>query len=1141
MLLSRSNRVALALLLALSPLAAAVGEIIVTARDRDLRSTTSSIDAIGAEDVAPLGQVSIADLLNNLPNSAQDQGTGVPGTANVDLRGLGADRTLVLLNGRRLVTGQFGGYGIEQSVDLNTIPTSAIERIEIVKDGAGAIYGARAMNGVINVITRENPQLTTTAQNYSPVEIINPVTPALSVYDTYVRGATGSVEYNQMCDYGNSTVTPGTFLAPWTYGYNYEQDGFNFMIPFAQVVPEIPSGDANTPDAPADNAAPENPPQANNNGNANASPPPPKTGLQRWDRGVPPWSLVLRSPEVAHLLEELKPYYDLRFDTHAEMSALGYWGLSDYELAENRPAYDIAREKWKGTRREILTLLGEFMDPAIAATATTGDPSWDDGPGAPLSATVFAGKEVVHPSQRAPATSAGTGAANTAPGDAPADAGAATADTPSLSVNIKGIHGSIGGTEYSLNGNPGRIVPELMFSMQRYKLDIHTFLAELQAAQDGSVESVPATGAGFKYNYPFERKVALPLEEIYKDPEFNSDLCADTAFGGADGSLQYGDLSTDIDGYLQGNGRSLDYDARWEARLELSRRYYDKDIGDWNYSLLQEELGYRQQATPQNWGYVPTDYRLGYNLETGRASVTVPVERYEGETFRVPRGTKLQFPRVDSGPGWSTYYAGEWDGGVVDYHNFLWPEGQRPAGDPSDFFSADVTRENDFCAAEAFPVNATISSVVNGRRIDDEWFMERIGVGDSKAEPGAPVVVAVIDTGLDYHHYDIDWSNIWRNPDEIPDNGIDDDNNGFVDDMIGWDFTAKTNTPWDHDGHGTFVTGLIAADGNNISGIAGVNPAAQIMVLKALNNFGHTRASWLAQAIIYAADNGARIINLSAAGPGLPMFVQDAIDYADSKGVLVFVAAGNSAENVDSIGPAGLDKVITVAATDLNDARAPFSNWGKRIDLAAPGMHIMSLRARQTDFRLTSIDTPYKRGTAILGADRRYYRADGTSFAAPLAAGAASLLWSQNPALTPAQVRRMLEQSARDIDTPGRDQYTGYGLLDAAAALTADPDYYTLAAIDNVAIAMVDGKQVARVTGTSMADRFAGAVLEVGAGEQPGEWKRIGKKISQPVENGVLGDISPAELQGSSVWTVRVVTEHKNKTRREARYRLNIG
>ena len=109
---------------------------------------------------------------------------------------------------------------------------------------------------------------------------------------------------------------------------------------------------------------------------------------------------------------------------------------------------------------------------------------------------------------------------------------------------------------------------------------------------------------------------------------------------------------------------------------------------------------------------------------------------------------------------------------------------------------------------------------------------------------GAPVV-AMIDTGLDWNHKDINWQNIWRNPGETSDNDIDDDNNGYVDDIIGWDFFGRHN-PFDHDGHGAFVSGVIAADKDNRAGIAGINPNAKIMVLKSLNSFGHTRASYLA-------------------------------------------------------------------------------------------------------------------------------------------------------------------------------------------------------------------------------------------------------------------------------------------------------
>jgi hypothetical protein len=152
-----------------------------------------------------------------------------------------------------------------------------------------------------------------------------------------------------------------------------------------------------------------------------------------------------------------------------------------------------------------------------------------------------------------------------------------------------------------------------------------------------------------------------------------------------------------------------------------------------------------------------------------------------------------------------------------------------------------------------------------GQKYDDQWAIKRVGftAGRDSAwhvEDGLknPVTVAVIDTGLDWNHKDIAWENIWHNPGEIPDNGKDDDRNGYVDDVIGWNFTAHNNKPWDQDGHGTFVAGIIAAAADNGVGIAGINRGARIMVLKALNDFGHTRAANLAEAIFYAADNGAR-------------------------------------------------------------------------------------------------------------------------------------------------------------------------------------------------------------------------------------------------------------------------------------------
>ncbi len=434
-----------------------------------------------------------------------------------------------------------------------------------------------------------------------------------------------------------------------------------------------------------------------------------------------------------------------------------------------------------------------------------------------------------------------------------------------------------------------------------------------------------------------------------------------------------------------------------------------------------------------------------------------------------------------------------------------------------------------------------------GQSHDDQWGLKRIGL---TADPQSawsllgpdprPVVVAVIDTGLDWNHLDFDWRNLWRNPKETPGNGADDDGNGYVDDVIGWDFLAGANTPWDHDGHGTLVAGIIAAAGNNGVGIAGVNPHARIMVLKALNAFGQTRASYIAKAIVYAADNGARIVNLSVGGESLTRIEQTAIAYARSKGVLIIVAAGNEGVEVGTFGPAGAEGVLTVAATNLDDSHPAFSNWGPEIDLAAPGVDILSLRARRTDTVLGIAGVAYEARSAYVGEDSRYYRVSGTSFAAPFVAGVASLVLSKQPELTLEQLETVLTQSAEDIQTPGVDQFSGAGLIDARRALSLDPSFSIEAAITGVeVVALADGPAVS-VRGTAGADAFKSAKLEIGKGEAPAEFTPTGVTVT-PVAGGPLGAIPAGQFRGAAVWTIRLIVTHANGETREARFVLDVG
>jgi hypothetical protein len=209
------------------------------------------------------------------------------------------------------------------------------------------------------------------------------------------------------------------------------------------------------------------------------------------------------------------------------------------------------------------------------------------------------------------------------------------------------------------------------------------------------------------------------------------------------------------------------------------------------------------------------------------------------------------------------------------------------------------------------------------------------------------------------------------------------------------------------------------------------------------------------------------------------------------------------------------------------------------VDLAAPGVDVLSLRAARTDLMRDIPGVDYEPGRAYVGVDKRYYRAAGTSFAAPFAAGAASLLLSRDPTLTPDQVKRLLMQSARDIEVAGVDQYTGYGRLDVKAALAADPAFFVEAEIAGLEVVQTHGAQLVQVKGTADADRLKSARVEIGAGEVPDHWKRVGE-LDQPVRDGVLATIPAAELRGTPVWMIRLVAEHAGGRSREMRFQLNL-
>ncbi|MEG4534651.1 S8 family serine peptidase [Microcoleus sp. D2_18a_D3] len=279
---------------------------------------------------------------------------------------------------------------------------------------------------------------------------------------------------------------------------------------------------------------------------------------------------------------------------------------------------------------------------------------------------------------------------------------------------------------------------------------------------------------------------------------------------------------------------------------------------------------------------------------------------------------------------------------------------------------------------------------------DNNWGRDAINAPEvwDQNITGNGMVVAVIDTGVDYNHPDLD-NNIWQNADEIADNGIDDDRNGFIDDIRGWDFLYNDNYPLDlsPDGHGTHIAGAIAAERNDF-GITGVAPNAKIMPVRVLDTFGYAEWSNLAAGIRYAADNGANVINVSIGNEFYPSnLVNDAIEYANNKGSVVAIAAGNSgfsqpdypARNADRRG-------IAVGSIDINGRMADTSNRAGSTPLdyvVAPGVDIYST-------------TPYN----------TYDTLTGTSMATPHVAGVAALVLNANPTLTPAQVEYILTTTA---------------------------------------------------------------------------------------------------------------------------------
>ncbi len=281
------------------------------------------------------------------------------------------------------------------------------------------------------------------------------------------------------------------------------------------------------------------------------------------------------------------------------------------------------------------------------------------------------------------------------------------------------------------------------------------------------------------------------------------------------------------------------------------------------------------------------------------------------------------------------------------------------------------------------------------------------------------ITVAILDTGVDYTHPDLQ-NRMWVNETEIPGNGIDDDNNGYIDDVKGYDFAESDNDPMDTNGHGTHVAGIIGAEAGNDTGFTGVDWNCKLMALKVVADNSTANYSDYAAAVYYAVAMGAKVINLSLTSYNPSMVIEDAFAYAHSQDVVIVVAMANNGNRTIHY-MAQSPYSIAVGATTPSDKRASFSNFNPYIDVVAPGTFIYGLNRwnHQDD----------------------YFIMNGTSQATPFVSGIAALLLAQDMTRTPEQIRQIIQLTAEDQigpaheDLPGYDDYFGYGRINAYEAL----------------------------------------------------------------------------------------------------------
>ncbi len=388
------------------------------------------------------------------------------------------------------------------------------------------------------------------------------------------------------------------------------------------------------------------------------------------------------------------------------------------------------------------------------------------------------------------------------------------------------------------------------------------------------------------------------------------------------------------------------------------------------------------------------------------------------------------------------------------------------------------------------------NSLPNDPGFYKQWYLNKCKILDAlDYVPNSNVLVGIIDTGIDYNHEDLQGAffinpgetGIDENGNDKRFNGIDDDNNGFVDDYSGYDFVNRfnftsdydfstpDNNPMDEHGHGTNVAGIISATKNNNIGISGISSNIKLLNIRAFDKTGNASELDVALGVIYAIQMGCKVINMSFGDTKYSQLLYDVINYAYSKNVTIVASAGNS-NSFEPHYPSFFQEVISVGASDENDKKAGFSNYGNRIDIVAPGTNIYT-----TDL--------YNNYTTV----------SGTSFSTPIVSAISALLLAKNPDFSPTQIKNILKLTADDIEQPGSDILSGSGRLNALNALKYYPS-----GIFTIHSPVQDSSYFSdtiNINYSVLLPNYSNHKILLGIGTKPNNWTTLIDNLSQQGAN----------------------------------------